>query len=205
MNIVRYLILDTNPEQHARLLQLQRVFVRVCNTIAPVVARTRVWNRVALHHMVYKDVRAAFPALGSQMVCNAIYAVSRVARHVYQHPASPFHLSRYPQGPLPLVRFVDASPVYFDRHTLSLKGRVLSLFTLDGRTRVAVALAVDDERLFSQMRLREALLNRADGDRFMLRLCFVDGEDNLESSEQPEFAASARQPIPPYVTVQEAA
>jgi hypothetical protein len=106
---------------------------------------------------------------------------------------------------LPLVRFVDASPVYFDRHTLSLKGRLLSLFTPDGRTRVAVALAEEDEALFAHKRLREALLNRNESGDFVLRLRFDDGEDEMEVQDQLPLAAPYPQPIPTYVTVQEAA
>ena len=88
--------LQTTPEQFQRLLALQRAFAGVCNAIVPTVARTRVWNRVALHHMTYRQLREQFPALGSQMVCNAIYAVSRMSRTVYQHPASPFCASWKP-------------------------------------------------------------------------------------------------------------
>lgn len=205
MNFHRTLTLSTDSAQHARLVQLQRVFVQVCNTITPVVAKTRVWNRVALHHMVYKDVRAAFPELGSQMACNAIYAVSRIARQIYQHPSSPFHLSRYPQGPLPIIRFTDGSPVYFDRHTLSLRGSLLSLFTPDGRTHVAVALADEYGALFARNRLLEATLSRNENSEFVLRLRFDDGDEPLNPPEDLPVAALPSQSIPTYVTVQEAA
>ena len=125
--------LDAQPAQFERLKALQAAFAQVCNELAPVVQRTRVWNRVALHHMTYRDLRARYPALGPQMVCNAIYSVSRSSRLVYQHPTSPFNLARWGDKPLPLLRFLDVSPVYFDRHTLSVKDGRLSMYTLDGR------------------------------------------------------------------------
>ncbi len=42
--------------------------------------QTKVWNRVALHHLMYRNLRDQFPEMGSQMVCNAIYSVSRTCR-----------------------------------------------------------------------------------------------------------------------------
>ena len=86
--------LNPTPEQFQRLCVLQEEFARVCNALAPVVRDSRCWNRVALHHMAYKSLREQFPAMGSQMVCNAIYSVCRSSRLIYQHPASPFNLSR---------------------------------------------------------------------------------------------------------------
>ena len=66
MNSVMRIPLDTNPEQLARLVSLQLAFMEVCNAVAPTVQKSRCWNRVALHHMVYRSLREQFPALGSQ-------------------------------------------------------------------------------------------------------------------------------------------
>ena len=59
------------------------------SAIAPLVQQTKVWNRVALHHLAYRQLREQFPEMGSQMVCNAIYSVSRTGRLVFQHPPKP--------------------------------------------------------------------------------------------------------------------
>lgn len=208
MNIVIRLPLNTNAEQHARLLALQQAFAQVCNAITPVVSQTRVWNRVALHHMLYKQLREQFPALGSQLVCNAIYAVSRVSRSVYQHPASPFNLSRLPAGTLPTMRFVDTSPVYFDRHTLSFREGKLSLFTLDGRMRFDLTLKPAEEAAFREGKLREVMLSREAGGRFVLR--FTLGDPQAPDADEPEEAAPAEKTaapsgseIPEYVLVEE--
>jgi len=136
------------------LLALQVGFAQVCNAIAPIVQQTRVWNRVALHHLTYRSLRERFPAMGSQMVCNAIYSVSRTCRVVFQHPQSPFSLTRLGDRPLPLLQFTDTCPVYFDRHTLNVKGGQLSMYTLDGRMLFALALQAADEANFKAMRLR---------------------------------------------------
>jgi hypothetical protein len=165
--------LDAQPAQFERLKALQAAFAQVCNELAPVVQRTRVWNRVALHHMTYRDLRARYPALGSQMVCNAIYSVSRTCRIVFQAPGSPFHLPRLGSKPLPLLRFSDTAPVYFDRHTLSLRGGRLSLFTLDGRMRFELALGQIQERAFHERKLLEISLMRK-SEQFELHFLFAE-------------------------------
>jgi hypothetical protein len=161
MNFVVRIPLQATPEQAARLQALQAAFAQVCNALAPLVQSTRTWNRVALHHMAYKQMRERFPALGSQMVCNAIYSVSRAARVVFQSPASPYRLQRLGDAPLPLLHFADAAPVYFDRHTMSLKDGRLSMYTLDGRLRFHLGLGPEVEQRFHHDKLREIVLARA--------------------------------------------
>jgi len=70
---------------------------------------------------------------GFAQVCNAIYSVSRTCRVVFQHLQSLFNLTRLGDRALPLLQYTDTCPVYFDRHTLSVKGGQLSMYTLDGR------------------------------------------------------------------------
>ena len=200
MNSTLSIPFDTSPEQVQRLLALQQGFAQVCNALAAVVQQTRVWNRVALHHLTYRQMREQFPQMGSQMVCNAIYSVSRTCRMVFQHPQSPFHLSRLGDKPLPLLRFADSCPVYFDRHTLSLKAGQLSMFTLDGRTRFQLALGAEAEEAFQKRKLREIVLSRAPGDRYTLSFVFSDSE--IEASSSP-VSVSEEAEIPEYVMVDE--
>ena len=150
--------LEGTPEQFERLRALQVAFSDVCNAIAPVVQSTRCWNRVALHHLVYRTMRERFPTLGSQMICNAVYSVSRAARVVLQHPKSPWNVNGRPGAPLPLLQFSRSAPVYFDRHTLSLKEGTLSMFTLDGRMRFNVQLSAADAARFHSEKLIEVIL-----------------------------------------------
>lgn len=161
MNFRLSIPLNTSAEQAARLQALQVAFAEVCNALAPIVQQTRCWNRVALHHLTYHDLRGRFPQLGSQMVCNAIYSVSRAYRLVLQHPASPWNIAKQPEKPIPLVNFLPGSPVYFDRHTLSLKGGQLSMYTLDGRMRFQLDLKAEDLARFQQEKLREIVLSKA--------------------------------------------
>ena len=196
MNFVVRIPLTPTPEQAASLKALQAAFAEACNALAPLVQQSRTWNRVALHHMAYRQMRARFPALGSQMVCNAIYSVSRAARGVFQSPASPYRLQRLGDAPLPLLKFGAESPVFFDRHTMSIKDGQLSMFTLDGRGRFDIGLKLEVEHHFRFDKLREIVLaRRSAGYELMFR--FDDVRDDAA-------APPAESDLPEYVLVLEA-
>jgi len=183
--------LRTNLGQHAQLLALQQAFAQVCNELAPIAQQHTCWNRVALHHMAYRSMRAKFPGLGSQMICNAIYSVSRSCRLVYQHPQSPFNLQRLAGRPLPRLYFLPQSPVYFDRHTLSLKDGQASMFTLDGRMRFQLELSAEDEVRFRSEKLREIVLQQQSG-AFTLSFLFESGSSGQAVGEaEPADATDA--------------
>lgn len=194
MNFSLRVPLNTSAEQAAKLRQLQAAFARGCNALSPLVQKTRVWNRVALHHMAYKSLREQFPQMGSQMTCNVIYSVSRHCRLLFQNPNSPFSLAKLGDRPLPTLRFGENCPVYFDRHTLSLKKGQLSMYTLDGRMRFNVALEPQDEANFHEKKLREIVLTRTQSDRFELGFLFSDpaesepaADDDKDGAELPEY------------------
>jgi len=199
MNFVVRIPLQATPEQAARLQALQAAFAQVCNALAPLVQQTRTWNRVALHHIAYKQMRERFPAMGSQMVCNAIYSVSRAARVVFQSPNSPYRLQRLGDAPLPLLHFADAAPVYFDRHTMSIKDGQLSMYTLDGRLRFHLGLKPEVEQRFHHDKLREIVLARR-GAGYELAFRFDDGQGDapgpLPASELPEYVLVKGVPPP---------
>ena len=211
MNSLLSVPLEATSEQKARLQALQLAFAQVCNALAPVVQQSRCWNRVALHHLMYRQLREKFPVMGSQMVCNAIYSVSRAARLVYQHPGSPFCVGRGGGAgtdvPLPRLVFLPSAPVYFDRHTLSIKPNQLSMYTLDGRMRFQLTLADDVMSLFGRSRLREVLLTqRADG-QFVLSFVLsanAEGADaELLDTDEAVIDVQANVPWPSYLNVEE--
>jgi hypothetical protein len=204
MNFQIRVPLNTSPEQYARLCALRVVFAQVCNQLAPSVQQSRVWNRVALHHLHYRALRAQFPALGSQMVCNAIYAVSKMARLIYQHPQSPFNPALKPGAALPLLRFADSCPVYFDRHTLSIKPGQLSLFTMDGRMRFDLTLEPEKLAVFEQAKLREIVLKERSDKVFELSF-HLDTTEVAEPdalAESVALGAASVALIPEYVSVE---
>ena len=185
------IVLDASTAQTTALLALQAQFALACNAIAPLVRDRHCWNRVALHHLVYQSLRESFPHLGSQMACNVIYSVSRTARLVYQHPQSPWNLLHKPDQTLPLLRFLPGSPVYFDRHTLSIKEGQMSLFTLDGRMRFQLNLGAADALRFRVQKLREIVLSQRE-ERFTLQFSFAEAADLAregvaEWAELPEY------------------
>lgn len=187
MNSKIVLRLDTNAEQLACLERLQAAFAEVCTALGPIVQETRCWNRVALHHLTYRKMREQFPALGSQMICNAIYSVSRSARLMFQNNSSPWCIEKRPGQPLPLLRFAASAPVYFDRHTLSLRRGGLSMYTLDGRLRFEVGLTPGDEQRFREEKLKEILLSRDKQGFFLVFSLGVVDEHIQESTELPEY------------------
>jgi len=194
--------LNPAPEHAERLRALQAAFAHVCNALAPLVREHRCWNRVTLHHLAYKSLREKFPALGSQMICNAIYSVSRTGRMVFQHPDSPFHHAKMEGKPLPLLCFGDNSPVYFDRHTLSLKAGVLSLYTLDGRMRCAVTLPKEAEVSFHEKKVREIILSRRADGVFQLVFHFTDLESEDEPAGKLAPSLAAQGYLPTYVQLE---
>ncbi|MDR2637385.1 MAG: hypothetical protein LBB55_03525 [Zoogloeaceae bacterium] len=173
--------LQVTAEERARLVALQQAFADICNALVPVVRQNRCWNRVGLHHLTYHTLRARFPRMGSQMVCNAIYSVSRAYRMVPKHP----------DVPLPQLKFLPDTPVFFDRHTVSIKDGQLSMYTLDGRVRFGFAMSEKVLDVFSTGRLREIVLY-CRHDAFSLSFCLQDAEEaakawGSEGGELPEY------------------
>ena len=200
------IVLQVTAEEGQRLEALQAAFAAVCNALAPLVQQNRCWHRVTLHHLAYKPLREQFPQVGSQMICNAIYAVSRTGRVVYQHPDSPFNVARLGEQPLPRLRFAPDSPVYFDRHTLSITAGQLSLYTLDGRIRFALDTRPLVQAGFQHRRLLEAVLSRRPDRRFELNFRFADEDEDEGSRGRARGAAALPAApagnIPQYVQVE---
>jgi hypothetical protein len=187
--------LNTTPDQVRRLQELQSAFAEVCNALGPVVRDTRCWNRVTLHHLAYRSLRDSFPQVGSQMVCNAIYSVSRTCRVIFQSPASPFNIQRMNGKPLPVLQFLASAPVYFDRHTLSISRGVMSMFTMDGRMRFDLNLGEEQQVRFKERKLQEIVL-RSVGDQFTLSFSFSSSQAQSE-----EVAAEGGALWPEYVVI----
>jgi len=126
--------LDTTAEQYAMLISLQKIFNQTCNIVASIAMENRCWNRVALHHLSYDQIRQnqinEHIVLGSQMVCNSIKTVCD-AYKVLKIKAT---------ESVPTIVFKQRSSVHFDKRTYSLKGEKISLYTLSGRILVSMNL-----------------------------------------------------------------
>jgi len=195
MNSVIHISLDVNQDLCSRLDRLRLEFAKACNYIAPIAKSNHCWNRVALHHLTYHHLRQVFPDLGSQMACNAIYSVCRSYRLLLGHPQGPFYGQKIAEGHLPQIFFLDHSPVFFDRHTLSLQSNVLSMFTLEGRLRFGIGLNDVDEKRFRTEKLREVQL-LASGARYSMMLFF-------DSNSTPQDANQEIDPWPDYMVLKD--
>ncbi|WP_142809902.1 hypothetical protein [Tepidiphilus olei] len=155
--------LSLSAPQAAFLTELQRVFAEACNLVAAMGREAGVTARVALHHLCYATVRERFPALGSQLACNAIYAAARAFRKAQEVQA---RLAPQAKG-VPIVRFAPTAPVFFDRHTLSLRGERVSMFTLDGRLHFDLSISPEGLAALRAATVKEAVLQGREG-RFVL-------------------------------------
>jgi hypothetical protein len=166
-----------SAEQALKLLDLQKTFAMACDEAALFVVRSRSWHRVTLHHLAYKSMREKFPALGSQMVCNAIHTVSKASKEIFQDPNSRWTAVAKSGQPLPILKFSDTTPVFFDKHTLALKKNTLSVFTLDGRMHIQINLSAAIETKLRTEKLKELSLLRQKN-MFYLRLVFSNSAES---------------------------
>jgi len=154
--------LRTSTEQATALAAFAKLYAAACNAITPFARQQRCWNRVALHHLAYYPTRAQFPALGSQMVCNALARVAVAYRALNARQG----IAR--DQAVPAIVFRPGS-IDFDKRTYSLNAEKLSLFTLDfpevaergGDTRLGLDVgennlaATSSGRVFGGARLRD--------------------------------------------------
>jgi putative transposase len=126
---------------------LREAFRFVCNQLTGPVMENRCWNRVALHRLSYSKIRANSP-LGSQMVCNAIFAVCKAykSRNIIKDEA------------MPQIIFHKSRSVHFDKRTYSIKGDSISLYALGGRVTLKMRLGEFQQTYLSQGEPKEAEL-----------------------------------------------
>ena len=101
-------------------------------------------HRIRLHHLCYYLLKQSFPKLGAQMCCNAIAKTAAVLK-----------AQKYPKQ----VLFKKGRSVHFDKRTYSLKGKILSLFTLRGRIQIALEVSPFHQTFFDCGMPKEAEFN----------------------------------------------
>ena len=115
--------LTLSQEQSDALFETQKGFANACNQAVPFVVNNRCWNRVALHHLCYYQIRESIPSLGSQMVCSA-----------FQKVCSSYKVLKIKKSQdIPAITFKDTSSVHYDKRTYSIKNSTLTLYTVTGR------------------------------------------------------------------------
>jgi len=143
--------LNATLQQYEKFHHLQAAFAHACTLLVDYVVDNRCWNRVALHNKAYSSLREK-TVLGSQMACNAIYAVTKA----YKAQKALGRIKK--QEPVPKIAFRKAS-IHFDKRTYSFtKEGDLSLYTLNGRERVSFQLGKHQSRLLTSGVPKEAEL-----------------------------------------------
>jgi hypothetical protein len=171
MNKIFQVSLALNPLLQEKFRSLQNLFIQACIEVASAATKSHTWNRVALHHLTYKILREKFPLLGAQMACNAIFTVSKISRETCDWKNSQLTDTTNEKSHFQKVIFDEKMPVIFDKHTLSLKGSVLSLFTLEGRAKVKIDVNPELEEYLREKKLLELML-KIDINKFTLLFIF---------------------------------
>lgn len=144
--------LVTSSEQKNRLILLQSEFARACNTLVSFAVANSCKNKVKLHHLGYYSVRETISDLGSQMICNAIAAVSQSYKSLLSNNPA------FKKITWPAINFKPTSSVHFDKRTYSIKDNAISLFTTQGRIIVPMKLGEFQRNIFNSGIPKEAEL-----------------------------------------------
>ncbi len=137
--------LQVSLQQDQAFLELQTHFSAACNQVAGIAIEHSEKNRVRLHHLCYRILRKDFPILGAQMCCNAIAKASQALKAL-----------KKPRQ----VLFRKGCSVHFDKRTYSLKGQVLSLFSLKERIRLNLEISSFHQTFLDRGVIKEAELVR---------------------------------------------
>jgi IS605 OrfB family transposase len=123
--------LITDEIQHRALLRTMHVFNNVCNEISERAFKEQEFQKIQLHHIVYKQMREAHPEFSSQLVIRAIDVVScsyKIKR------------GKRPNG------FKRTSAVVYDDRCITFKGKEsVSIWTSEGRLNIPIKVW-DEER-----------------------------------------------------------
>ena len=151
--------LNLSSEQSDALFETQKAFANACNQAIPFVVENRCWNRVALHHLCYYQIRESIPSLGSQMVCNA-----------FQKVCSSYKVLKIKKSQdLPTITFKDTGSVHYDKRTYSVKNNILSLYTTNGRVKCEFTTGDFQREYLERGAVKEAELIRK-GKRWFFNL-----------------------------------
>lgn len=116
--------LITDEFQHRALLRTMNVFSQVCNEISKRAFKEQEFQKIQLHHIVYKEIRKAHPEFSSQLVIRAIDVVSCSYKT---------KRNKRPNG------FKRTSAVVYDDRVITFKGTdSVSIWTSEGRLNIPI-------------------------------------------------------------------
>lgn len=118
--------LALSPDQHAMYSRLADLYNRVWGSAVSWYDANHTVNAVAAHKALYAGLRARFPQLPSQFVCNALRdAAGAVRSWNSNHPKRRWSLRASRRKPT----------VRFDLRTMGLRGNLLTLSSMHGQKR----------------------------------------------------------------------
>lgn len=118
--------LALSPDQHAMYMEAARLYNRMWSSIVSWYDAHHTVNAVAAHKALYYDLRAKYPQLPAQFVCNALRdAVGAVHSWNSNHPKRKWSLRASRKRPT----------IRFDASTMSLRGNLLTLSSMHGLRR----------------------------------------------------------------------
>lgn len=163
--------LNVSQEQSEALLETQKAFANACNQAVPFVIKSRCWNRVALHHLCYYQIRERNASLGSQMVCNA-----------FQKVCSSYKVLKIKKSQeVPAIKFKNTGSIHYDKRTYSIKDNILSLYTVKGRIKCAFITGSFQRQYLEKGAIKEAeLIKKGKKWFFNIVLDFPDAEIKKE-------------------------
>jgi IS605 OrfB family transposase len=116
--------LITDEAQHSALLRTMHTFNNVCNQISEKAFQKQEFQKIQLHHIVYKEMREAHPEFSSQLTIRAIDVVS-----------CSYKIKRWkrPNG------FKRTSAVVYDDRCITFRGtESVNIWTYEGRLNIPI-------------------------------------------------------------------
>ena len=144
--------LALSPDQHAMYMEAAGLYNRMWGSIVSWYDTNRTVNAVGAHRALYYGLRAKYPQLPSQFVCNALRDAAGAVRSWN---------SNYPKRKWSLRASRKRPTIRFDASTMSLRGNLLTLSSMHGQKHQRFLLppipAWFDER-YPERRLQTATL-----------------------------------------------
>lgn len=152
--------LRVSAEDAAKLHETRDAFGKACGALASILRKgergERLWQRLNLHHAGYAAVRRAMPEIGSQLVCNAVRAVSSAAKSwISNNPK----FAKDKTTVLPAFNFSNPV-VHLDKNTVSFSQdkSVASIYTLRGRIKADLCPGDFQKQILASGRWKESNL-----------------------------------------------
>gem|GEM_PF-867105 len=156
-------------------------FSEACNFVSKIAFEGKLFNKVFLQGIIYKDIREKF-GLSSQL---AVRVVAKVVE-TYKPDRTIFH------------RFRDFGSIVHDQRILSFKGMdEVSINTTGGRIRIPITMGKYGEIPFKWIRGQCDLVrkNRPERSRFKCISCGFEGEADFVASLNIRNRAAVIQPV----------